>query len=54
LIKNNENIFVAIVFDMKRDLHWFVHPDFRGKGHLTEAMKIQYFLICFLPEMNKE
>ena len=39
LIKNNENIFVAIVFDMKRDLHWFVHPDFRGKGHLTEAMK---------------
>ena len=39
LIKNNENIFVAIVFDMIRDLHWFVHPDFRGKGHLTEAMK---------------
>ena len=39
LIKNNENIFVAIVFDMKRDLHWFVRPDFRGKGHLTEAMK---------------
>lgn len=39
LIKNNENIFVAIVFDMKRDLHWFVHPDFRGKGHLIEAMK---------------
>ena len=39
LIKNNENIFVAIVFDMKIDLHWFVHPDFRGKGHLTEAMK---------------
>lgn len=39
LIKNNENIFVAIVFDMKRDLHWFVHPYFRGKGHLTEAMK---------------
>ena len=39
LIKNNENIFVAIVFDMKRDLHWFVHPDFRGKGHLTKAMK---------------
>ena len=39
LIKNNENIFVAIVFDMIRDLHWFVHPDFRGNGHLTEAMK---------------
>ncbi len=39
LIKNNENIFVAIVFDMIRDLHWFVHPDYRGDGHLTEAMK---------------
>lgn len=39
LIKNNENTFVAIVFDMIRDLHWFVHPDFRGNGHLTGAMK---------------
>lgn len=39
LIKNNENKFVAIVFDMIRDLHWFVHPDFRGNGHLTKAMK---------------
>ena len=39
LVKNNENIFVAIVFDMKRDLHWFVLPDYRGMGYLTEAMK---------------
>lgn len=38
LIKNDENIFVAIVFDMIRDLHWFVHPDFRNNGHLTKAM----------------
>ncbi|AZA88555.1 hypothetical protein EG349_18155 [Chryseobacterium shandongense] len=39
LIKNSENIFVAIVFDMKRDLHWFVLQNYRGMGYLTEAMK---------------
>lgn len=39
LIKNSENIFVAIVFDMKRDLHWFVLKHYRGMGYLTEAMK---------------
>lgn len=39
LVKNNENIFVAIVFDMQRDLHWFVLPDYRGLGYLTTAMK---------------
>ena len=39
LIKNDENTFVAIVFDMIRDLHWFVHPDFRGNGYLINAMK---------------
>ena len=48
LIKNNENIFVAIVFDMKRDLHWFVLPDYRGMGHLTKAMKYSIIPHVFL------
>ena len=39
LVKNSENIFVAIVFDMKRDLHWFVLPDYRGMGYLTQALR---------------
>lgn len=39
LIKNEANIYVAIVYDMSRDLHWFVLPKFRGIGHLTEALK---------------
>ena len=39
LIKNDENIFVAIVFDMIRDLHWFVHPDFRSNGHCRRRMR---------------
>ena len=39
LIKNDENTFVAIVYDMIRDLHWFVKNDFRGNGHLTKAME---------------
>ncbi|WP_454047505.1 hypothetical protein [Chryseobacterium sp. Marseille-Q8038] len=38
-IKNNENSYVAAVYDMKKDLHWFVLPEYRGKGHLTNAMK---------------
>lgn len=38
-IKNNENLYVAAVYDMKKDLHWFVLPEYRGKGHLTNAMK---------------
>lgn len=39
LVKNNENLFVAIVFDMQRDLHWFVLSDYRGMGYLTTAMR---------------
>lgn len=39
LIKNNEGICVAIVFDMLRDLHWFVLPQYRGEGYLTQSMK---------------
>lgn len=39
LIKNDEGIFVAIVYDMLQDLHWFVVPQHRGKGHLTQSMQ---------------
>jgi len=39
LIKNVENIFVAIVYDMVRDLHWFVLPGCRGMGYLTSALE---------------
>ncbi|GEM52763.1 hypothetical protein EB1_25530 [Empedobacter brevis NBRC 14943 = ATCC 43319] len=39
LIKNTDNNFVAIVFDMFRDLHWYVLSGCRGKGYLTEAMQ---------------
>ncbi|PQA94988.1 hypothetical protein SAMN05421796_101791 [Chryseobacterium piscicola] len=48
LVKNNENIFVAIVFDMKRDLHWFVLPDYRGMGYLTQALKHSILSHLFL------
>lgn len=39
LIKNNEGVFVATVYDMLRDLHWFVLPEYRGKGYLTQSLK---------------
>lgn len=48
LIKNNEGVFVAIVYDMRRDLHWFVLPQYRGKGHLTKSMKATIIQHLFL------
>ncbi|MFY1047484.1 GNAT family N-acetyltransferase [Chryseobacterium sp. GP-SGM7] len=48
LVKNNENIFVAIVFDMQKDLHWFVLPDYRGMGYLTMALRDRIIPHLFL------
>lgn len=48
LIKNNEGVFVAIVYDMLRDLHWFVLPHYRGKGHMTQSMKTTIIPHLFL------
>lgn len=39
LIKDDSNVFVSIVYDMWRDLHWFVLPEYRGMGHLTKALR---------------
>lgn len=39
LIQQN-NVFVACIEDRgPKDLHWLVHPDHRGKGYLTIALK---------------
>lgn len=38
-IKNNEGLYVAGVNIMSFDIHWFVMPKHRKKGHLTKAMK---------------
>ena len=35
----NEKQFVAAVFDMGHDLHWFTLPNHRGKGHLSNALR---------------
>lgn len=48
LIKNDQNIFVAVVFDMRRDLHWYVHSGYRGKGYLTKAMRATIIPHLFL------
>jgi hypothetical protein len=39
LIKNNEQIYVAAVYLMNDDLHWFVIPSERKKGILIKAMQ---------------
>jgi hypothetical protein len=38
-IKNSCGEYVAAVYDMIADLHWFVCPAFRKKGYLTKALK---------------
>lgn len=38
-IKDEKGMYVAIVLDMSSNLHWFVLPKYRGKGHLTKALK---------------
>lgn len=37
-IKNEASFYVAVVLDMKEDLHWLVLGKYRGNGHLTKAM----------------
>lgn len=34
----SSDLFVAAVFDMGSDLHWYVIPKFRGKGYLSIAL----------------
>jgi hypothetical protein len=38
-IKNEIGFYVAVVLDMRHDLHWFVLPKYRQNGYLTKAMK---------------
>lgn len=39
LIKDIDNQYVGIVYDMKYDLHWYLASRYRKKGYLTKAMK---------------
>lgn len=38
-IKDETGFYVAVVLDMKEDLHWLVLRKYRGNGHLTKAMQ---------------
>ena len=38
-IKNQEQ-FIATVLDMTVDLHWYVLPNYRGKGYLSAALRV--------------
>lgn len=38
-IKNSNNNYVAAVCDMSSDLHWVVHPQYRGNSPLKFALK---------------
>lgn len=38
-ITDESGVFVAAVYDMIHDLHWYVLPKYRGLGHLTNGLK---------------
>lgn len=38
-IKDDSDGFIGAVLDMVNDLHWFISPRHRKKGHLTKALK---------------
>jgi len=35
----SDNQYIGIVYDMNKDLHWFVKKEYRGNGYLTKALK---------------
>lgn len=48
-IKNSSGVYVGAVNDGGSDLHWYVNPKNRKKGHLTKALKN-----TILPHIFKE
>jgi len=38
-IKNDNGIYVGAILIMSEDLHWYILPQYRKLGHLTNAMK---------------
>lgn len=38
-IQNANGLVVGAVYDMEQDIHWYVDPNHRKKGHLTTALK---------------
>lgn len=48
LIFDDQHQAIGAVFDMKSDLHWFIEPAARKKGHLTRAM-----LSAILPHLSR-
>ncbi|HBW81570.1 MAG TPA: hypothetical protein DEF78_17465, partial [Sphingobacterium sp.] len=38
-IKNDDGLYVGIVYDMIYDLHWYISPNFRKRGLLTKSMR---------------
>lgn len=53
-IKNEQEQFVGVVYDMEGDLHWYLLPKFRGKGHLTKALKQTIIPYIFDVKMREE
>ena len=53
-IKNEFNEYIAAVFDMKTDLHWYVSDKHRKQGHLTKALKESIIPYILTSDRNEQ
>lgn len=53
-IKNDLNEYVGAVLDMSNDLHWYIVPKHRKKGHLTNALKESILPYIFYDERETQ
>lgn len=52
-IRNESNEYVGGIFDMEQDLHWYIVPEHRKKGHLTKALQ-EVVLPYLLDELERD
>ena len=53
-IKDNFGKYVGAILDMYSDLHWYISPKHRKKGHLTKALIETVLPYIFYDEREKQ
>jgi len=53
-IKNTLDDYVGAILDMNNDLHWYIKPIHRKKGHLTKALNESVLPFLFYEERERQ
>jgi len=53
-IKNTVGNYIGAILDMNSDLHWYIKPNQRKKGHLTKALREAVLPFLFNSEREKQ